>query len=313
MLQTVRNKIGSQVIQWIVKPRATYTEGLIDFERLQQEILPGDVLLVEGQSQVSRIIQTVTQSRWSHSAICVGCYADFAQYVPEGVDLSDAKANPNKPYLVEAELGKGTILEPVEQYHDFRVRVCRATGLSEKDRNIIVEFVTGRLGAEYNVRQLLDLARFLFPYEVLPRRWRSSLFEHNAGPETKIVCSTLIADAYQSVKFPILPILSPTEEEQSGRKGHPSEHRLFKRNSKLFSPADFDISPFFSIVKFPKFTWGDGSHYHQLPWAKGSKSHPNDPDISPEYTAAAQAEELKHAQQHESKKADNYPTDNKIT
>ncbi|MCK5921681.1 MAG: hypothetical protein KAG66_12120, partial [Methylococcales bacterium] len=80
-----------------------------------------------------------------------------------------------------------------------------------------------RLGSDYNVRQLADLARFMFPYGILPPRWRSSLFEHNAGTETKIVCSTLIADAFQAVSFPVLPILS---ENEAG------DERLFKRNTR---------------------------------------------------------------------------------
>ncbi|MFT5258554.1 MAG: hypothetical protein ACI9J2_000131 [Saprospiraceae bacterium] len=274
MLQILRNKVGSKIIGWLTKSLDAYDEGLIDFDRMKDEILPGDVLLVEGQSQVSRIIQTITQSRWSHSAICVGRPADFLAHLPTKLNLEKFTESANAPFVVEAELGKGTILEDIEQYRNFRVRICRPNGLSHNDRNQVVEYVCKRLGAEYNVRQLLDLARFLFPYGILPRRWRSSLFEHNAGPETKIVCSTLIADAFQDVNFPILPILSPNNE------GH---RRLFKRNAKLFSPSDFDISPFFTIVKFPKYTWNERRYYHHLPWAKGDKGYPDNPNIAPEY------------------------------
>ncbi len=274
MLQTLRNKVGSKVIGWLTKSLEPYDEGLIDFDRMKDEILPGDVLLVEGQAQISRIIQTITQSRWSHSAICVGRSADFLEHLPASLDPSEFDGSLNEPYVVEAELGKGTIVENIEQYRKFRVRICRPNGLSHNDRSKVIAYVCKHLGAEYNVRQLLDLARFLFPYGVLPRRWRSSLFEHNAGPETKIVCSTLIADAFQAVNFPILPILSPNNE------GH---RRLFKRNAKLFSPSDFDISPFFTIVKFPKYTWNERRYYHHLPWANGEKGYPDNPNIAPEY------------------------------
>lgn len=281
MLQAIRNTIGSKVIAWLTKPLEVYNEGLIDFDRMKDEILPGDVLLVEGQSQVSRIIQTITQSRWSHSAICVGRPADFVEHLPSAIDRTEFEQHSNEPYLVEAELGKGTIVENIEQYRKFRMRICRPNGLSHSDRAQVIKYVCKRLGAEYNVRQLLDLARFLFPYGVLPRRWRSSLFEHNAGPETKIVCSTLIADAFQTVNFPILPILSPNND------GH---RRLFKRNAKLFSPSDFDISPFFTIVKFPKYTWNERRYYHHLPWAKGDKGYPDNPNIAPEYQNTEQNE-----------------------
>ena len=109
---------------------------------------------------------------------------------------------------------------------------------------------------------LLDLARFMFPYGVLPRRWRSTLFHHNAGPETRTVCSTLIAQAFQNVSYPILPVL---QENDFGYK------ELSHRNSRLFSPLDFDISPWFDIMKFPLQSFDDEASYSKMPWKEGTE------------------------------------------
>ncbi len=274
-LQGVRNKVGHSLISRLLKPRVLATERLMDFARLEEEIRSADVLLVEGRTQVSQIIQIVTHSRWSHSAICVGRLDEFKHHLADTVDID--LLDPNAIYLIEAELGKGTVLTPIDHYEGFRLRVCRPAGLSREDQNRVACYVIKRLGTEYNVRQLADLARFMFPYGVLPRKWRSTLFEHNAGPETKIVCTTLIADAFQAVKFPVLPIVS---EDTTG------ESRLFKRNARLFAPSDFDISPYFQILKFPMYSIEESElrYYHHLPWAGDAVPAEPHHEIDPSYS-----------------------------
>ena len=284
LIQQSRDSVGKIIIQWLLAPKAEHQHSLSDFKRLQKEARPADVLLVEGRTQVSHIIQMITHSRWSHSALYVGKLAQFKAHLPSDYDLSTI--DPTAHYLIEAELGKGTVLTPIDEYRDYRVRVCRPTGLSSADQARVVCYTIRRLGTGYSVRQLADLARFMFPYGILPPRWRSSLFQHNAGPETKIVCSSLIADAFQAVKFPVLPILSP---DQAGNE------RLFKRNPRLFAPSDFDISPYFQILKFPRYQWNPLSwknrHYHTLPWADHQAPANPDIEIDPGYIQAIEQQE----------------------
>ncbi len=54
----------------------------------------------------------------------------------------------------------------------------------------------------------IDLARFLLPYNILPRRWRSSLFSARPSRTTQTVCSTMIAEAFGHLQFPILPLVA---------------------------------------------------------------------------------------------------------
>ncbi|MDE2427467.1 MAG: hypothetical protein KGM99_01995 [Burkholderiales bacterium] len=74
--------------------------------------------------------------------------------------------------------------------------------------------------------------------------------------------STLIAQAFQSIRFPILPI---TDTRNADRPDCPGciEDILRVRHHSLFTPRDFDVSPYFQIVK-PGV--GLGFDYHALRW-----------------------------------------------
>jgi hypothetical protein len=73
-----------------------------------------------------------------------------------------------------------------------------------------------------------------------------------AGSPTRAICSTLIAQAFQTIDYPILP---PVEDIASGQvdmasAGLEGAHELAHiRHYSLFAPRDFDISPYFMVVK----------------------------------------------------------------
>jgi len=120
-----------------------------------------------------------------------------------------------------------------------------------------IGYAVGRLGSTYNVRQIFDLARFLFPWFIMPRRWRSSLFSANPGASTQTVCSTMIAEAFAHVHFPILPLVKRVEG---------GDIQLFLRNPKLCTPRDFDYSPYFDIIKYPFLDFSEHTGQRLLPW-----------------------------------------------
>jgi hypothetical protein len=73
-----------------------------------------------------------------------------------------------------------------------------------------------------------------------------------AGSPTRAICSTLIAQAFQTIDYPILP---PVQDIASGQvdmasAGLQGAHELAHiRHYSLFAPRDFDISPYFMVVK----------------------------------------------------------------
>ena len=67
----------------------------------------------------------------------------------------------------------------------------------------------------------------------------------------------MIASAFNHVHFPVLPVMRRLEN---------GELRLYKRNARLYTPRDFDYSPYFEIIKFPFLGIEDKSLYRNLPW-----------------------------------------------
>jgi len=249
--------IGGQMINWLTEERPPAGVPQCDFDRLSFEIRPCDVLLVEGRSRVSDVIKTITQSQWTHSALYIGRLHDIEDETTREHVSWLYDGDPSDQLIIEPLLGKGAIVSPLSDYREDHVRICRPTGLSRADVNRVVAFAVKHLGRDYDVRQLLDLARFLFPYGILPRRWRSSLFEHNVGVSTRTVCSTLIAAAFSAVHFPILPVVHRSAD---------GKIKLYKRNTRLYVPRDFDTSPYFEIIKYPLLGLDDLAVYRQLPW-----------------------------------------------
>lgn len=254
--------LAGRITAWLVRDVDPLPDlPLSDFERLQAEIRPADVLLVEGRSRISRVIKAITQSPWTHAALYVGRLAELRdpalrcilEQALEGQPWSD----PHEQLVIEALLGEGTVLKPLSKYAGEHLRLCRPRGLSRADAHRVIGYAARHLGADYDVRQLLDLARLLAPWTILPRRWRSSLLAYHAGIPTRTVCSSMIAAAFAHVRFPILPVL---RRDDAGRL------RLFPRNTRLYTPRDFDCSPYFDIVKYPPLGFDELGLYRQLPW-----------------------------------------------
>jgi Permuted papain-like amidase enzyme, YaeF/YiiX, C92 family len=251
------NWLGGQIIRWLTSERPPAGVPQCNFDRLSFEIRPCDVLLVEGRSRVGDVIKTITQSQWTHSALYIGRLHDIEDETTREHVSWLYDGDPNDQLIIEPLLGKGAIVSPLSVYEKDHVRICRPAGLTRADVNKVVGFAVQHLGRDYDVRQSIDLARFLLPYGIVPRRWRSSLFERNVGLPTRTVCSTMIASAFSAVQFPILPVVRRSED---------GKIKLYKRNTRLFVPRDFDTSPYFEIIKYPMMGLDDLAVYQQLPW-----------------------------------------------
>lgn len=249
--------LAQKVVSWLTHEMPASDISLSDFDRLCFEIRPCDVLLVEGRSRVSNVIKNITQSPWTHAAIYIGRLHDVEDPAARELIAAHHQGHATDQLIIEAVLGEGTIVRPLSKYRGEHVRICRPKGLSLSDAQRVMSFAAQHLGNGYDVRHLLDIGRFLLPYALIPRRWKSSLFEHHAGVPTRTVCSSMIAGAFSAVHFPILPVIHRAED---GRL------QLFKRNSRLHTPRDFDYSPYFDIIKYPLLGFDDLAVYRQLPW-----------------------------------------------
>ena len=256
-MQLVKS-IARYLTEWLMQESQRHPSSpLCDFERIRHEVKPCDVLLVEGRSRVSNVIKQITQSPWSHAMIYIGRLHDIEDNRIRKIIEESYNGSPDEQLIIESELGFGTVVHPLSRYEDNHLRICRPNGLSYGDSQKVIHYAVSRLGLDYDVRQVLDLARFFLPYGILPRRWRSTLFESSPGQETKTVCSSMIAEAFSFIHFPILPLVK-----------HDNDHgvQLFQRNPKLCTPRDFDYSPYFRIIKYPFLDYTHHSDYKLLPW-----------------------------------------------
>lgn len=232
--------------------------GYSDPETLAAALRPGDVLLIEGRQKFSTAIKYLTQSTWSHSALFVGDA------------LPRSQSGGARPQLVEVNLGEGCVASPLSKYRYTNSRICRPVGLSGQDRDTVIGFMVERIGYAYDMKNIIDLARYLLPTPPVPVRFRRRMLALGSGDPTRAICSTMIAEAFQSVRYPILPVVQRGGENQPQTSLYSQGDILHIRHHSLFVPRDFDLSPYFSVVK-P--TIENGFDYRDLNWA--------DPDTGP--------------------------------
>jgi hypothetical protein len=252
-MNALLGKLGNRLARYLSEPRRQGVQVAIATPaELRAALRPGDVLLVEGNTRVSVAIKYLTQSTWSHAALYVG-------------DVLDVHAPDGEPkVLIEADIVEGVRAVPLSAYAKMHTRICRPVGLSADDVRGIVAYAAARIGHRYDMKNVIDLARFLFPTPPVPVRWRRRMIAFGSGDPTRAICSTLIAQAFQSVGYPILPDVI---QEKTGDPSCLDCYRetLRIRHYSLYTPRDFDISSYFEIVK-P--TLQPGFDYRQVAWAQ---------------------------------------------
>ena len=231
-------------------------------EKLAGALEPGDVLLIEGNTRVSGAIKYLTQSTWSHAALYVG---DALGPPPEGKEPK---------VLIEADLREGVRAVPLAYFAGLHTRICRPVGLAPEDLQKVIAFAVKSIGEAYDLKNLVDLARYLLPQPPVPARFRRRMIALGSGDPTRAICSTMIAEAFGLVRYPILPIWTPPRP--GAGEAAAQEELLHIRHHSLYVPRDFDISPYFAIVK-PNLA--HGFDYRKLRWAEEIKkpASPLDP------------------------------------
>jgi hypothetical protein len=257
MFDRLAEYISARIIRYLAKPMARYAPFFApDPEVTRRSLQPGDVLLIEGNTRLSAIIKFLTQSTWSHAALYVG--ERPGDRGPMHGDAPDAEPN----VLLEAEADIGVITAPLSKYAHFNLRICRPAGLDGEARQKVVDYALARIGKQYDTRQILDLARYLFPYPPVPVWFRRRMLAIGSGDPTRAICSALVAEAFASIRYPILPERISFNGKTYGIAPFVEREVAHIRRHGLYTPRDFDVSPCFEIVK-PSL---DGFDYRALVW-----------------------------------------------
>ena len=254
------NRVTRSIGKWL----ATYLSQELDINgtappsnplHLQATLRPGDVLLVEGNTRISGAIKYLTQSTWSHAAHYVGM--NFSASAPED------------HCLVEADTVHGVRSTGLEKYKNLHTRICRPIGLSQQECTVVAQAAIDKIGYQYDLRNVFDLARYLLPTPPVPTRFRRQLLSLGSGDPTRAICSTLIAQAFESIHYPIIalePKTSGLSAIENNFLPQPFQPQQFKpKHHSLLTPRDFDVSPYFAIIK-P--TVECGFDFHNLEWVE---------------------------------------------
>jgi hypothetical protein len=182
-----------------------------DSMALRDTLRPGDVLLVEGKDHISGSIKCLTQSTWSHLA---GAATDGEPHV-----------------LIEANIDEGVVSAPLSKYLHCQTRICRPVGLSDADCEKVCRYACERIGLGYDFKNVIDLMRYLFPWP-LAQRWRRRTIALGSGDASRIICSSLIAQAFDAVRYPILPKITHVDSQTARREVAEIRH------PSLYAPRD---------------------------------------------------------------------------
>ena len=243
--------LGRRLAQFLAKPRERNSHiPTSPWGLLAATLRKGDVVLVEGSSRFSSAIKYLTQSTWSHAALYVG---DALGPPPPGEEAR---------VLVDVDVVDGVRTIPLSAFSGLHTRICRPVGLSPAEVDALVGFMLARSGVTYDLKNIFDLARYFIRTPPLPGSMRRRALARGSGEPTKAICSTLLAQAFESIRYPILPEVELVDAGSEGARRARREI-LHIRHHSLYAPRDFDVSPFFAIVK-PRIE--QGFEFRELEW-----------------------------------------------
>jgi hypothetical protein len=284
----IRGWLTDRLAHYMSEPISHYDlRGRNDFDQLKSMIRKGDVLLVDGDQRVSAVIKYLTRSTWSHAVLYIG-----DELLRRDGDLKrrarEMFGDAAEHLIVEA-LFDGVVASPLEKYIDYNVRLCRPHRLRSDHLKIVLDDAVAAIGWRYDLRNILDLAAHLIFVSFLPGRHREEALRFGSGASSQVICTSLLGRLFHKVGFPVLP--SVTYPEGQGVQESPVRRRrwlLFprrrrdhhrglyrRRHPTLLAPRDFDLSPYFQIVKFNLVSEGKFD-YSRIEWL---------PEVEPEDTA----------------------------
>ena len=274
----VRRALTRLAIRYLQQPVAGYEcRTWNDPEALLRHARKGDVLLVEGDQRISRIIQYLTRSSWSHAALYIG--DELLQRGGEAAAWARRSFGEDARALIVEALVHGVVASPLRKYVDFNIRLCRPHGLRPEDLRVILDEALGAIGWRYDVKNIVDLCRHLLPFTL--RRKPAAERLGSPAPD-EVICTSLLGRAFGAVRFPILPTVlredgsldvpssgwtaMPALVQRIFHRGRGRARGLFRmRDPTLLAPRDFDLSPYFEVVKFNAVR--EGFDYRSIRWA----------------------------------------------
>jgi hypothetical protein len=281
----LRRWITQRIVEFLTEPLPYYERrGWNEPEALLRHVRRGDVLLVEGDNRVSAIIKYLTQSSWSHAGLYIG--DELLRRGGEIAERARETYGEEADRLVVEALPQGVVASPITKYIDFNIRLIRPHRLRPEHLKTIVDDAVASIGWRYDLRNVLDLARYMIPVRIVPNRFRRTALHFGSGGPTEVICSSLLGKLFHKVRFPILPAIEFPDgfDVAVPRRRRPLLRRVLgyesgsytgifhMRHPTLLTPRDFDLSPYFEIVKFNVIADGHFD-YQRIQWGQVDEEH----------------------------------------
>jgi len=273
-----RRWITGKIVDFLTEPLPHYQRFVWnDPQALRRHIRKGDVLLVDGDNRASQVIKYLTQSCWSHAALYIG--DELLRQGGEAADRTREAFGEDAEELLLEALPHGVVASPLSKYIDYNIRIARPHRLRPEDLKVILEDALAAIGWRYDLRNVLDLARYLIPVHIVPHPLQRTALHFGTGQPTEVMCSSLLGKLFAKVRFPILPQIEYPDTEGAPQVGRTTLLRrifgyqsdgftgIFRmRHPTLLTPRDFDLSPYFEVVKFNVVADGFFD-YQRIQWA----------------------------------------------
>jgi Permuted papain-like amidase enzyme, YaeF/YiiX, C92 family len=215
----IRTRLVDALALYLAQPGKRYSPPIaVDPLSLAAVLLPGDVLLTEGNTRMAALVRGITRSPSTHVSMYVG----------------PLEAGLDPRCIVEADIAAGVRAVPLSEFNGLRVRVLRPTGLHDTDRRLLTDWVVSRIGAEYDLAHAWALATRLLRLPLASRLPPAP--STVAQGATRFICSSLLAQAFVLVGYPILP----------GRTG---ARDVRAAHYRYVTPRDFESASVFEVVR----------------------------------------------------------------
>ena len=99
-----------------------------------------------------------------------------------------------------------------------------------------------RIGYDYDLKNIIDLMRYFLPQPPVPASWRRRMIALGSGEPTRAICSSLIAQAFESVGYPILPEVAGSTTRAAARSCTSATIRSTRRAISTFRRSSLSSS-----------------------------------------------------------------------
>ena len=280
----VKRFLIGRAVAALTRPVTLYSPSEVtNLQKLRKRLRVGDVLLVAGDARISHVVKVLTLSQWSHVMLYVGDRRDLLSPAEVEEWTAEFGAQSLKHLVVDADPLRGVHLKPLDHSVGLMIRQCRPEALHPADRERVIEIALSQLGRGYDIQHIIRLLFFFaFPWELLPESGRRFVTDFTLSEDDRI-CSRVLSQAFHSVGYPIRPrdvienrgatfrralgvaaglkhrgrstlrlLAGGRVRAAFGRLTAKRYEQFHLKGTRYITPADYDLSRFFSVLKDPE-------------------------------------------------------------